>query len=44
MNYVAITAIIEAYKVKRKRQKKENPTEKSPIIYDPSAMQTKMEM
>ena len=44
MNYVAISIIIEAYKIKRKRHKKNSPQNISPVIYQPPALQTKMEM
>ena len=44
MNHVALSAIIEAYKIKRKRHKKNAPINTPPIIYHHSALQTKMEM
>ena len=44
MNYVALSAIIEAYKIKRERHKKDSPTKTPPIIHQPLALQTKLEM
>lgn len=44
MNYVALTAIIETYKIKRKRHRKDSQIKKPPIIYTPPALQTTMEM
>ena len=44
MNYVALSAIIEAYKIKRERHKKDSPTKTPPIIHQPPALQTKMIM
>jgi Transposase DDE domain len=44
MNYVALSAIIETYKIKRKRHGKDSQIKKPPIIYTPPALQTTMEM
>jgi transposase len=44
MNYVALSVIIETYKKQRKRHKKDSPTKIPPIIFQPPALQTKMEM
>ena len=44
MNYVALSAIIETYKIKRKRHKKDSTIKKPPKIHQHPALQTKMEM
>ena len=44
MKHVALSAIIEANKIKRKRYKKNAPINTPPIIYQHLALQTKMEM
>jgi len=44
MNYVDLSAIIEAYKIKRKRFKKDNKPTPSPKKTTPPAFQIKFEM
>ena len=44
MKHVALSAIIEANKIKRKRYKKNAPINTPPIIYYHPALQTKMEI
>lgn len=44
MNYVALSAIIETYKINRKRHKKDSTIKKPPKIHQHPALQTKMEM
>lgn len=44
MNYVDLSAIIDAYKLKRKRFKKDNKPKPSPKITTPPAYQAKFEM
>ena len=44
MNYVDLSAIIEAYKLKRKRFKKDNKPKPSPKKITPPAFQIKLEM
>ena len=44
MNHLALSAIIEAYKIKRKRHEKNAPISTTPIINYHPALQIKMEM